>query len=210
GYSAQQIKELVEPGDTVTFKNKFVQLKNNIVSTKSQDDRTSVAVLVSVMKKLQNYQAPFDIYFVAGVQEEVGLRGAKTAAYGINPDMAIVIDVCHATTPDSGSGDAYEFGSGAIVTKGPNIHPKMLAKVLEALDDSGIEYQTDIEGGDTGTDAWAVQVCRCGIPTVLFSVPLRYMHTPVETVSCGDLSTLVNSISAFVTYVSDVEECICY
>ncbi len=208
GYSKQQVSDLVEPGDTVTFKNKTLFLKNGAVSTKSQDDRTSVAVLAAIMKKLERYTAGCDIYYCACVQEEVGLRGARTAAYGINPDMAIVIDVCHASTPDSGSDGVFDFGSGAILTKGPNIHPMLLDAVIKAMDNAGISYELEIEGGDTGTDAWAVQISRCGIPTVLFSIPLRYMHTPVETVSCSDLDCIVNAISAFVT--SDWEGCICY
>lgn len=207
GYSREQVLKMVQPGDTATFKNKTLIMKNGAVSTKSQDDRTSVAVLASVMKKLTKYSAPYDIYYCACVQEEVGLRGARTAAYGINPDMAIVIDVCHATTPDSGSDEAFDFGTGAILTKGPNIHPKLLDCVLSAMDDAGIDYELEIEGGDTGTDAWAVQVSRCGIPTVLFSIPLRYMHTPVETVSCGDLSNIVNAICAFITAEGGADIC---
>ena len=207
GYSREQVMKIVQPGDTATFRNKTLVMKNGTVSTKSQDDRTSVAVLASVMKKLAKYDAPYDIYYCACVQEEVGLRGAKTAAYGINPDMAIVIDVCHATTPDSGSDEAFDFGSGAILTKGPNIHPKLLSSVMSAMDDAGISYELEVEGGDTGTDAWAVQVSRCGIPTVLFSIPLRYMHTPVETVSCADLSNIVNAICSFITSEGGADIC---
>ncbi len=209
GLNEQQAKAKVSPGDVVTFRNKFAELKNGVVSTKSQDDRTSVAILVSVMKKLNNINCPYDLYFVASVQEEVGLRGAKTAAYGIDPDMAIVIDVCHASTPDGNDG-VYDFGCGAVVTKGPNIHPKLLSRVLGALDANGIPYEIDIEGGDTGTDAWAIQVCRMGIPTVLFSVPLRYMHTPVEAVSTADLNVIVNSVCAFCSETENTEGWLCY
>ena len=109
--------------------------------------------------------------------------------------MAIVIDVCHASTPDSGSDGVYDFGSGAIITKGPNINPKLLKRVLTALDNNGIGYEIDIEGGDTGTDAWAVQVSRCSIPTVLFSVPLRYMHTPVEICDIRDAKAAAKLIA---------------
>ena len=207
GYSREQVMNYVQIGDTVTFRNKTLMLKNGAVSTKSQDDRTSVAVLASVMKKLANYSVPYDIYYCACVQEEVGLRGSRTAAYGIDPHMAIIIDVCHATTPDSGNDEAFDFGSGAILTKGPNIHPKLLGAVMSAMDDAGINYELEIEGGDTGTDAWAVQVSRCGIPTVLFSIPLRYMHTPVETVSAGDLSHIVNGICAFITSEGGADIC---
>ncbi len=208
GYNAESVRKLVSVGDTATFGNKFLELKNGVISTKSQDDRSSVAVLVMLMKRLAKTELPFDIYYVAAVQEEVGLRGARTAAYAIEPDFAVVIDVCHASTPDSNK-DAYDFGSGAIISKGPNIHPMLVSKLTECLDSEGIEYTIDVDGGDTGTDAWAVQVTRCGIPTVLFSIPLRYMHTPVETVSSGDIDVTVRAIAAFLNFIDDTEDCIC-
>lgn len=208
GYDAENVRRIVSVGDTVTFGNKFLKLKNGVISTKSQDDRSSVAVLAMLMKRLANTELPFDVYYVAAVQEEVGLRGARTAAYAIEPDFAVIIDVCHASTPDS-SKDAYDFGSGAIISKGPNIHPTLVGKLTECLDSEGIEYTIDVDGGDTGTDAWAVQVTRCGIPTVLFSVPLRYMHTPVETVSSEDIAVTVRAIAAFLNFIEDTEDCIC-
>lgn len=209
GLDEKNAKSKVSPGDVVTFRNKFSQLKNDVISTKSQDDRTSVAILISVMKKLKNVNSPYDLYFVASVQEEVGLRGAKTAAYGINPDMAIVIDVCHASTPDCSEG-VFDFGCGTVITKGPNINPLLLNRVITVLDNNAIPYEIDIEGGDTGTNAWAVQVSRCGVPVVLFSVPLRYMHTPVETVSANDLSVIVNSVCAFCSETDNTEGWLCY
>lgn len=208
GYSKDEIEKLVSVGDTVTFGNDFLELKNGRVSTKSQDDRSSVAILVTLMEKLSNVILPFDLYFVATVQEEVGLRGARTAAYSINPDLAIAIDVCHASTPDA-SKDVFPFGSGAVITKGPNIHPTAVKRLIEILNDNDIKYQLEIEGGDTGTDAWAIQIVRHGIPTVLFSIPLRYMHTPVETVSVSDLDTTVRAIYAFLTNIKGTEECTC-
>lgn len=209
GYSYDEIKELVSVGDTATFENSFIRLKNGRVATKCQDDRSSVAILITLMDKLSNVNLPFDVYFTASVQEEVGLRGARTAAYGINPDLALVIDVCHASTPDA-SKDTYPFGSGAVITKGPNIHPVAVRRLTEILDDNNIKYTIDIEGGDTGTDAWAIQVVRCGVPTVLFSIPLRYMHTPVETVSVADLDVTTAAIYTFLTNIKGLEECICF
>lgn len=208
GYCKEEISKIVSVGDTVTFKNDFLVLKNNRVSTKCQDDRSSVAIIITLMQKLKNISLPFDVYFVAAVQEEVGLRGAKTAAWEISPDMAVVIDVCHASTPDA-TKDVYPFGSGAVITKGPNIHPGVVKRLTDILDENSIKYVIDIEGGDTGTDAWAIQVAGCGVPTVLFSIPLRYMHTPVETVSVSDLDITMLAIYAFLTNINGVEECIC-
>lgn len=208
GFSKDEISQIVSVGDTATFANNFTELKNGCVSTKSQDDRSCVAILFDLMQRLSNVPLPFDVYFVAAVQEEVGLRGARTAAHSINPDLGIVIDVCHATTPDA-SKDVFAFSSGAIITKGPNIFPTAVKKLTQILDDNSIKYQIDIEGGNTGTDAWAIQVVRCGVPTVLFSIPLRYMHTPVETVSTSDLDTTADAIYAFLTNINGTEECTC-
>ena len=209
GYSAEKVKSIVSVGDTVTFDDAFRKLGTRFVSTKSQDDRTGVAILMFVMEKLKNVALPFDVYYCACVQEEVGRRGAGTAAYRINPDFAIAIDVCHASTPDA-CADTFKAGSGTVVSKGPNIHPALVKKVLEALDDNSIPYSIDVDGGDTGTDAWAIQIARCGIPTALFSIPLRYMHTMVETVCMDDVNATANGIAAFLQSVEDTEATVCY
>lgn len=209
GYCADEIKNIVSVGDTVTFDDAYRELGSRFVSTKSQDDRTSVAVLLFVMEKLKNVKLPFDVYYCACVQEEVGRRGAGAAAYRINPDFAIAVDVCHATTPDA-SADTFKAGSGTVISKGPNIHPMLVKKVIEVLDGNNIPYSIDIDGGDTGTDAWAIQVARCGIPTVLFSLPLRYMHTMVETVCMDDVNATANGIAAFLQSVEDTEAIVCF
>lgn len=209
GYSADELKEIVSVGDTVTFDAKFYELGKKYISTKSQDDRTGVAVLVMVMDRLKNTVLPFDVYYCACVQEEVGRRGALTAAHSINPDFAIAIDVCHASTPDA-SADTFKAGSGTVISKGPNIHPYLAEKVIECMDENNIPYSIDVDGGDTGTDAWAIQTARCGIPTVLFSLPLRYMHTMVETVNIDDVSATAAAISAFLAQTDDAEVTVCF
>ncbi len=199
GYSKDKVNELISIGDTVTFLNEFLELKGDFVSTKAQDDRTSVAVLVECMDNLKNTKLPFDVYFVATVQEEVGLRGAKTVAYSINPDYAVAIDVCHGSTPDGPSADTVKCTSGTVVTKGPNIHRGLCKKLIDAMDNKNIRYSVEAAGGDTGTDAWAIQTAREGIPTVLLSLPLKYMHTPVETLSVSDVKTTADAICALLT-----------
>jgi len=208
GFSYENVKEIVSVGDTATFTDGYRELGADFISTKSQDDRTSVAVLMFVMEELQNEDLPFDVYYCACVQEEVGRRGAGAAAYRINPDFAIAVDVCHAATPDASS-DTFKAGSGTVVSKGPNIHPTLVEKVIETLNKNEIPYNIDIDGGDTGTDAWAIQIARCGIPTVLFSLPLRYMHTMVETVCMDDVNATADAISAFLKSVDDTEAVVC-
>lgn len=211
GYSFEDVKNIVSVGDTVTFDDGFRELGTKFISTKSQDDRTGVAVLLFVMDKLKNVKLPFDVYYCACVQEEVSRGGAATAATRLNPDFAIAIDVCHCVTPDAPAGeDTFKAGSGTVVSKGPNIHPLLVQKVIDVLDDNNIPYNIAIDGGDSGTDAWAIQVARCGIPSVLFSLPLRYMHTMVETLSIDDVNATVNAIAAFLQSIEDTEAILCY
>lgn len=208
GYSKDEIEKYVELGDVITICNKTLTLVNDRISTKCQDDRTSVAVIIDVLKRLQNTKLDYDLYAVAATQEEVGCRGSKTVTYGINPDAAIVIDVCHGDTLDA-SKDTYNLGDGVVVTKGPNIHPVLCDKFIQTLDTEGIKYSIDIEGGNTGTDAWSVQISRNGVPTVLLSIPLRYMHTSIETSDLDDIAATSDAIYSFLTSINGKEDILC-
>lgn len=208
GYNKDEAEKIVSVGDTVTFCDKFCPLGDKFISTKSQDDRTSVAVLLFVMERLKKVKLNFDVCFCACVQEEVGRRGAKTAAFGIDPTFAIAVDVCHASTPDA-SADTFKSGSGTVVSVGPNIHPSLSKKAIEILDEKRIPYSIDVDGGDTGTDAWAIQVARSGIPTLLFSLPLRYMHTMAETVSIDDIDATADAIFEMLANIEDAEAAVC-
>ena len=206
---ADRIKELLQVGDTVTFADSFQMLGKNLISAKSQDDRTSIAVLLSVMEKLKDISLPFDVYYCACVQEEVGRRGAMALATSVNPVFAVAVDVCHAKTPDASS-SVFASGSGTVISKGPNIHPLLLNHALDVMNKKGINYSIDIDGGDTGTDAWAIQIAKEGIPTILFSLPLKYMHTMVETVHMDDVSATADAIASLIENTKDAEAVVCW
>ncbi len=206
--SKKELEKSVEIGDVITVNNQTNMLLNNRISTKCQDDRTSVAAILEILEKLKNTTLSFDLYCVAATQEEVGCRGSKTVTYGIDPDVAIVIDVCHGDSPDA-SKDTYKLGDGTIITKGPNIHPILCDNLIKILDKNNIKYTVDVEGGHTGTDAWSVQVAKNGVPTVLFSIPLRYMHTCIETLSVDDVISTVDAIYNFLISTKNVEDVLC-
>ncbi|MCC8169347.1 MAG: M20/M25/M40 family metallo-hydrolase [Oscillospiraceae bacterium] len=195
GLDAETVKELVSVGDSISLPQSVGRLGKKQWSGKSLDDRASLAAVLTVMKKLTD--ADVDVYAVAAVQEEVGCRGAKTASYGINPDIAIAIDVTHGITPDN-SDRAFEVGSGAAVAVGPNLHPKLTDRLLKTAKKYGIKTEVEAEGGDTGTDAWEIQVSRAGIPTALLSIPLKYMHTSVETLAVSDVKAVSKLILSFI------------
>ena len=208
GLAAEEAKKLVSVGDTITFCVEPKELADGQLTGKSLDDRASVAVLIDVMKKINKKPLGVDLYVVAAVQEEVGGYGAITAAYQTAPDAAIAIDVCHGITPDN-SYSAYEVGGGAVITCGPNIHPAVFDALKTSAESGKIKYQIDADGGNTGTDAWQIQVVRDGIPTGLLSIPLKYMHTPVETVSVADAEAVRDLIIGFAAGLTGEEEWLC-
>lgn len=204
-----EVRELVSVGDSVTLCSDTTALSGDILSGKTMDDRACVAVLVKTMQSLSRLRLEADIYAVCAVCEEVGGRGAMTSGFDIMPDIAIALDVTHGVTPDN-SRDAFELGSGAAISTGPNIHPALFERLLSAAKDGGIKYSVEVEGGDTGTDAWLLQVCSTGIPTALLSVPLRYMHTSVETLSESDLNACRELLVRFIAEIGDnMEEWLC-
>lgn len=209
GFSFDEAKEKIIPGATVTFLSEYTELLNGNISSKSMDDRASVAVILDVAQKLADADLDYDLYFCICVQEEVGLRGSAVAAYTVNPDFAIAIDVTHAKTPDESKLN-IKCGSGVAVCKGPNLHPSLVSSFTEFLSKENILYEIEIEGGNTGTDAWAIQTAREGIPVILLSLPLKYMHTPVETVSLDDCKVLSNAISKYLKSFKRTEDVLCF
>ncbi len=197
GYDGKTAKSLAAVGDSITLAQSVGELGSRQFSGKSLDDRASVAALITAMKKLKSADLHADVYAVAAVQEEVGCRGAKTAIYGIEPDMAIAVDVTHGITPDN-SENAFKVGEGLTISMGPNIHPKMAKRLFETAEKNKIKAEPEIDGGNTGTDAWVMQVSRAGVPTALLSIPLKYMHTSVETLALSDAEAVAKLITCFI------------
>ena len=207
GLSFEEVKENIVIGTPVTLSQSCGKLLNNNISLKTLDDRAGVAAIIEVFK---NADIDADLYASISVQEEVGLRGARVSAFSVMPDFAIAIDVCHAITPDN-SKEAFESGSGVVITVGPNIHPKISDKLTEFAKKYDIKTNIEVCGGDTGTDAWAIQVSGQGIPTGLLSIPLKYMHTSVETMNLDDFEALVSLINKFLKESDELsEDWLCY
>jgi len=210
GLDYEKVKEIVSIGDTITFKAESKKLLNNYISGKSLDDRAGIIVIIECLKELKNFRHEADVFAVATVQEEVGLRGAIVSSYHINPDIGIAIDVCHGETPDASKEDTFSTGKGPVITLGPNIHPALSKKIREIANEYNIAYQTDVDPGNTGTDAWAIQVARSGIPTLLLSIPLRYMHTTVETLCFNDIKNAGRLLALFIQKLEGgLEELLC-
>ena len=209
GLSCDEVKSIVSIGDSITMPANCTELLGDRLSGKSLDDRASVAAIIKALESLKNEALDVDVYAVLSVKEEVGGFGAMTATYRINPDIAIAIDVCHGITPDN-SKDAYEIGEGCVITVGPNIHPKISERLIDTANENEIKNQLEAEGGNTGTDAWVMQVVGAGVPTGLLSIPLRYMHTSVETISVSDCMAVADLLTAFIKGLrGEMEEWLC-
>jgi tetrahedral aminopeptidase len=197
GLSEARVRELVQVGDLVTIARNMVTLKNGLVAGKAFDDRCAVVCVAEALKQLATIKHAWDVYAVANVQEEVGLRGAMTSTYQINPDVAVALDVSHADQPNTSEINAVPLNNGMGIAMGPNIHPLVHEKLTEVATANEIPFKVTAYAGATGTNAWAIQVVREGIPTGLIDIPLRYMHTSVETLSVADLERIGRLMALF-------------
>lgn len=193
-------EKAVRVGDPVSFAPNFVELRNGLFSSKGCDNKMGAFVASEVLKHLKagRERLKVSVYSVATVQEEVGLRGAATSAYGIDPDVGIAIDVGFASdTPgiDKRTVGEVDLGKGPILHAGPEIN-RVLGKILvETAKKKKIPYQFTSLGRPGGTDTSAMQLNRGGVATALVGVPNRYMHTMVETCSLDDLANAAELIA---------------
>ncbi len=188
----------VEVGNTTTHKPNYLELANNQISSKACDDRVGGFVISEVIKRLStNKRLKVGVYAVSTVQEETGLRGATTGAYGVCPNVGIAVDVTFSTdTPSSDKSilGNIKLGDGVAVSIGPANNRK-LNKLLKSVGKKKkIKMQLCADGSPNGTDTAVIQLSQSGVATALLSLPVRYMHTPVETVSLDDLESAVKLI----------------
>ncbi len=208
----EHVEELVKVGDRVTLYRETMSLLNDRISSKALDNRTSVAVMLECLRHLKQMKHTADVYAVSSVQEEVGTRGAITAGYGVNPDIAIAIDVTFADMPGQAPDESFKIGKGPAVTFGPNIHPKVFSGFKRVAKENQIPYQLELSQSPTSTDARAFQVAREGIATGLVGIPIRYMHTSVETGSYKDIVECGRLLAHYIADldVAQVEGLTCY
>jgi len=192
-------EKLVAVGDPITFDAGLQLLRNDLAAARGFDDRMGSFVVSETLRKLKGKKLAVAVYGVSTVQEEVGLRGARTSAFGIDPHAGIAIDVGHATDcPDVDKNRVGDFrcGKGPIVARGANINPVLYDMIVDAAKKAKIPIQIEGVPGGTGTDANAIQVNRAGVAAGLVSVPCRYMHTPCEVISLKDLDQASSLLAA--------------
>lgn len=188
---------LVSAGMAVVFRQEAVQLEKNSLTSKSLDDRAGVAAILSALEKLKDMPLSVDLAVLFSAQEEVTALGAMTSAYRLRPDYAVAVDVSHAKTPDAPAGQTFEFGGGVMIGMGPNMNTALSKALIRTARMEDIAHQVEVMEGDTGTNAWSMQIAAYGAAQAILSIPLRYMHTPIETVRLADIDSVARLLYHF-------------
>lgn len=203
-----EAEKLVRIGDPAVIDYGFAELRNNLVVSRGFDDKAGAFVVLEAARMLAKLKPKAEVYAVATVQEEVGLRGAHTSAYGIDPLVGIAVDVGFATdfptmAEDQKRVGAAKVGHGPMIARGPTYNHKVVELLIETAQARKIPYQLSGEPRGMGTDAYAMQMTRAGIAAGLVSVPNRYMHSPCELVSLSDLENAYTLIAHTVAQIDE-------
>jgi endoglucanase len=203
GRPPDELTSLVRVGDLVTMKRQLMELQGGLLAGKALDNRVSVAAAAVCLEELGRMHHSWDVVVVATVLEEVGYQGAFTSAYGLRPDVAIAIDVTWAKQPGTTEEYTFELGKGPTIPFGPNMHPKLQQALVETAQALEMGYHREPAPRPGGTDAYAIQIAREGIPTALLGITLRNMHTPVETVAAKDIERTGRLLAAFIARLDE-------
>lgn len=210
GMPADEVKRLVPAGTPVQLTGETTMLKNNRAASKTMDDRACVAIMLRCAEEMKRRAHDADIYYVCSASEETNSLGAITSAYRIEPDMAFVLDVTHGSMEGCAPGETCPLDVTPLAV-GPNLHAGLTAFLREHAEKLRMKVHTEVASGNTYTDAWPLQVSREGVPCALMSLPLKYMHTTVET--C-DLSVIEAQAHLLAETIGDIhagwEETLCY
>ena len=194
-------------GDPIIYQTNPQVLYKSIIASRALDDKSGCYAVNETLIRLSKIKTlKAKVTAVSSTQEEVGVRGATVAAYAVNPNLGIAVDVYHATDhPDTDprKHESLNLGSGPIITRGPNINPFIFNRLLSVAKKAKIPHQISAEGRPTGTDARVIQMARGGIATAVVSIPLRYMHTPCELI---DLEDLENTIKLLVEFIKSLKK----
>jgi len=199
GLTSAEVAKRVKVGDLVSFATEPLDMPGAYISGHTLDNRASIAALTLCLEALQNRDHFWDVYALASVQEETNYAGAATSAYQLRPSIAIAVDVTHAKGPGTNDYSAIPLGNAITLGIGPSMHPHLYRRLKEVAEKAEIPVVDDAVPLLSYTDADALQLSAEGIPTMLVSIPLRYMHTPVEMIALKDVQRAGRLLAEFVT-----------
>lgn len=193
----------IQIGTPIIFADEVYNIDNSSITGKCLDDRVGCTLIIKLAQALKEIELPFNLVYMLSATEETGGAGARVGTYKINPEIAIVMDVTHGHTPDAPKDKTFEFGGGCMIGMGPNLDKALTNEFIKTAEVNDIKYGIEVMEGSTGTNAWAMQIVCSGVPVALLSIPLRYMHTPIETVKLSDMQATYDLIYKFLTEVYD-------
>lgn len=198
GLEPEEVQSLVRVGDLISFATEPLELTGDGLAGHSLDNRASVVAVTACLEELQRVSHAWDVYAVATVQEEETLMGGFTSPYDIRPQIAVAIDVTHAKGPGASDWRTVPMGKGFALDWGPNTHPVLYNSFKDLADRLDLPYSLEVYGAGSGTDAMGMQIVNEGIPTMVISIPLRYMHTPVELIVYKDITRTGHLLAQFI------------
>ncbi len=202
---------LVRIGDPVTLELRYRELIGDLVTGPGMDNKSGMWAVIEALRRAASHSTPLrcHLHSVATVQEEIGLRGAKTAAGSINPSVAIAVDVTHASDcpkVDKQKQGEIAVGGGPVIFRGPNINPKVASRLMELCESNSVPYQLAAIGRATPNDANTLQIHGSGVATGLLAIPNRYMHSAVEVISLSDIDNVAKLLTSFALSLSDEDD----
>ena len=198
GLSQEEAEKRIPIGTPAVYRTGCAPLGENLLCGKALDDRACFAILVDALERLKGEELDVDVYVLGSTQEETHSTGAITAAYGICPDMCVAVDVTHGDSPDAPKDQTFPLGGGPVVGIGPNCTRWMAERMKRTAKKMDMEVGLEVMAGHTGTNGWDLQISREGVATAVLSLPLRYMHTPVETIHRDDLDKTAALLAEFI------------
>ena len=196
--SKEEASAMVRVGDPVTLQLGYQEMLNGNANAPGMDNKTGLWVVIEALRRAKDLTC--SLYAVATVQEEIGLRGAKTSAFGIDPQVGIAVDVTHATdcpTIDKRQLGAINLGDGPVIFRGPNMNSIVTERLMDLATKNEIPFQRAALGRGASNDANAIQLTRGGVATGLVSIPNRYMHSAVETINLADIDNAAALLATF-------------
>ncbi len=203
GLPAGEVNQLVRVGDPVSFAQPPIQMSGETLAGHTLDNRASVAALTSCLETLRTRPHAWDVWAAATAQEETNYGGALTSTFQLQPSLCLAIDVTFGSEPKSSGQVTYPLGKGPVLGWGPMVHPKLYKQLKELADKLEIPVSLEPTPRNSFTDADAMLVAGEGIPTAVLSIPLRYMHTPVELVALKDISRAGRLAAEFIAQLDE-------
>lgn len=205
GLGQEEAETLIPIGTRAVYRADCFRLGEDQVCGKALDDRACIVVLLRTLELLKGKELNVDLYVLCSSFEETGGAGATVGTYGIMPDYCVAVDVTHGRTPDGPKHETFPLAGGPVIATGPNMSRWMTKRLEDQAKKLDIPYSLEVLPGHSGTNGWEMQVSREGVATAVLSLPLKYMHTPVEVGQLADMEQLAQLLTAFVVDLGEEE-----